>query len=150
MGLCLSQVGNLSKWMNGSSWIFAQGLRLTCLTVFKNSDVSNKVTSLWNLSQSLNLENFAPACRSSQLVVNNVYILCILSSTVSPLALNSFAGTSSGPSFVDYTCDGRRAVNARPSYYTRIAHIVCYTHPHPSIVRQKSQNITRKSYARSV
>jgi len=72
VSVCLSQVGVLSKWMDGSSWFLARRLLSTCPTLFfEEIQVYPKIrVSSGNLSQTPDLENFASAYRSSKRVVD--------------------------------------------------------------------------------
>jgi len=63
--VCLSQVGVLSKWMDGSSWFLACRLLSTYPTLcFKQIQVPTKMGSFfWNFVPNSGLtENFATAC----------------------------------------------------------------------------------------
>ena len=94
--LCLSQVGVLSKRMNGSSWYFCIGASfdLSCTLFYRKIRVSLKIRVLpsQTLSITQGLVNFATTRSSLQPVTNNAHWRS---------------------SFVDHTCDDRRAVHAR-------------------------------------
>jgi len=74
LSVCLSQVGVLSKRLNESSWFLARELHLTYPTLcYKKIQVPSKIRVLpsGTLLQTLDLENFATAYRSSkQRVIN--------------------------------------------------------------------------------
>ena len=78
-GLCLSvrvrlsQVGVISKRMNESGWFLAWQLHSTYPTLcYKEIHVTSKIRVLFSgiLLQTLDLENFATAYRSSKRVIN--------------------------------------------------------------------------------
>ena len=73
LSVCLSQVGVLSKWMDGSSWFSACRLLLTSSTqYYKEIQVATKIRVLpsGTLSKTPDLHNFASAYRSSKLVID--------------------------------------------------------------------------------
>ena len=73
VSVCLSQVGVLSKWVDGSSWFLAHRLLSTRPTpCFKEIHLSTKIRVLpsGTLSQTPDLENFAMAYRSSKSVID--------------------------------------------------------------------------------
>jgi len=71
--VCLSQVGVLPKRMNESGWLLAWELYSTYLTeCYKEIHVPSKIGVRLSgiLLQTLDLENFATAYRSSKCVIN--------------------------------------------------------------------------------
>ena len=73
VSVCLSQVGVLSKWMDGSSWFLAFRLLSTYTTRFlKDIHMSTRIRAFPSatLSKTQDLENFASAYRSSKRAVN--------------------------------------------------------------------------------
>jgi len=64
----LSQAGVLSKLLNESSWFLARDLTSTCVKR-KFEYLQKSVLSSGTLSQTLDLENFASAYRSSKRVI---------------------------------------------------------------------------------
>jgi len=73
LSVCLSQVGVLSKQVNESGWFLAWGLHSTYPTLCcKEIHVPSKMRVLLSgiLLQTLDLENFATAYRSSKRAIN--------------------------------------------------------------------------------
>jgi len=70
VSVCLSEVGVLSKWMDGSSWFLAWELPSTCHTLcYKEIQVSGKIRySPLEVFLKLGFEHFATAYRSSNVL----------------------------------------------------------------------------------